>query len=736
MSGKVVYAVKQDVEEQHAEIRAQVDRVHTDLAGKIADLQQTLQVNTDDLSQKVEACSATAESASEKATAGQTKSETDISSLRAELSSLVAAVEERLQKAVAAAEENIQKAQASLQESLLGQVAALAQKLDQDVSAVRSEAEAASKSVQLSTTEAVGAHRTELDTIVAELRASSSENHRRLQEELERGLALAGDNQKQGEHRLEAAASAANERVEEHITKVENELEALHLASGSHHERHTDLISEIEDLTDFQKTTEARIKELLVDNENLRNAVSEVENITTRRVEWVIRDVSSKIRPSSPTNASLHRSWFSPRFNAGGLHGLQLELQYFRPTNKGFDLDDDGGDCAVFLWACKGTNLVYKLSVGSKVQQLEKVFNGRVPFGTRRFCWLKDQINREEDTLRVGVEILESVREVEHTITAPASVMDTEEDDTSLEGAVLFHRHVNNRTLALVQQQVDLMNARMIRRVEWRVEQASLLRRCFPPGSPLCSAQFAAGGLEGLQLIFYPSGYNGAQEGFCSVFLHGPAGAMLKGFLMVGAQRREISHFYETPGAFGRTNFCRFEGLVEESQDTLLLALDVEEAHQDSCASVSHPKVAPGDTRNQAQIEGVPQAAIESVVKVQRVPGRPGVGLETVKQLPSLWTAQPVAEKQAKRTGAGATGRLAALPPNYQSFSQIKVYEPPALKLPAPWKGAAAMANSHSASMPALTDKAAGRSGQQCEDSMEGAPGGNRRRKGRTEKAY
>ena len=26
----------------------------------------------------------------------------------------------------------------------------------------------------------------------------------------------------------------------------------------------------------------------------------------------------------------------------------------------------------------------------------------KVPYGTTRFCWLKDQINREDDTLRIG----------------------------------------------------------------------------------------------------------------------------------------------------------------------------------------------------------------------------------------------------------------------------------------------------------------------------------------------
>eukprot|EP00971_Amphidinium_carterae_P323179 6422583-Amphidinium_carterae.1 len=166
----------------------------------------------------------------------------------------------------------------------------------------------------------------------------------------------------------------------------------------------------------------------------------------------------------------MHRSWFSPKFNAGGAHGLQIELQVFKQDVEGlFNIEgQEAGDCAVYLWACRGMNLCYRLSIGSKSQTLEKVFNGRVPYGTKRLCWLKDHINRQEDSLEVSIDILEAIREVEHVIEPQRSV----DEEPALEGAVLFHRHINNRMLSQVNEQVNLLNSRMIRRIEWRVECA------------------------------------------------------------------------------------------------------------------------------------------------------------------------------------------------------------------------------------------------------------------------
>lgn len=186
----------------------------------------------------------------------------------------------------------------------------------------------------------------------------------------------------------------------------------------------------------------------------------------------------------------------------------------------------------------------------------------------------------------------------------------------------------------------------MVRRVEWRVEKASMLRRCFPANESICSASFSAAGIEGLQFIFYPSGYNGATDGFCSLYLYAPAGATLRCNLFCGDQKRDANHTYEIAGAFGRTNFCRLDAGIDVQDDTISIALDVEEAHQDRSATVAHPHVTPGDRRSQAALDGAASGPIESTVKLQASSGKVSKGsLEEKRVLPSLWTAKSLGEK-------------------------------------------------------------------------------------------
>lgn len=146
-----------------------------------------------------------------------------------------------------------------------------------------------------------------------------------------------------------------------------------------------------------------------------------------------------------------------------------------------------------------------------------------------------------------------------------------------------------------------------------------------------------------MQFVLYPSGYKNATEGYCSLFLYGPAGATLKCWLSAGNQKREASHSFDEPGAFGRTNFCRFESCVDEAEDSILVVLDIEDAQQDWTALVKHPVLQPGDRRNIKQIDGSSDKAIESIVKLTKKPGQRASGKDAnlieLKVLPSLWTA-------------------------------------------------------------------------------------------------
>eukprot|EP00442_Polarella_glacialis_P025536 CAMPEP_0115082562 /NCGR_PEP_ID=MMETSP0227-20121206/19982_1 /TAXON_ID=89957 /ORGANISM="Polarella glacialis, Strain CCMP 1383" /LENGTH=769 /DNA_ID=CAMNT_0002470689 /DNA_START=76 /DNA_END=2385 /DNA_ORIENTATION=+ len=595
--------------------------------------------------------------------------------LRSDIGELLSGLEGKLNDVQQGLTANLQQVDKEVRQTLANELAVLCERIDKEFASARSDFAAADDAKAADAVSARAQQRAEID-------ARMEHN----QKEAERQIAELDAASQTALQKAVETQQRADARREERTQTTETEI-WLKL------DRHDELCKELEEkidqeiigertkaneeLTAYTEGANAKIENLDKDSLTLRTAMLEVENLSTRRVDWVIKKASLRLRPNSASKASLHTSWFSPKFDIAGAHGVQLELQLYRSSEFGA-ADEAAGDVAVFLWACRGMNLVYKLHVGGKSQTMEKVFNGRVPYGTKRFCFMRDQINKEDDTLKIGVEILESVREIEHVVKPPAppnlegftdaqAEIELAAHAKQLECSLMFRRNVNNRLLEQVKTQVEAMRSRMVRRVEWRVEQGAMLRKCFASGESMCSASFAAAGVEGLQFIFYPSGYGGATDGFCSLYLFAPAGATLKCNLCVGTQKRDANNTWEESGAFGRMNYCRLETVIDPETDSITIALEVQEAHQDMAAKVAHPATAPGDRRNLAQLEGSSPAPIESTVKLQRSSGR-GVGgrsladLEEKRMLPSLWSAKSLADGGGR--GAGD--------PGFKSFDALR----------------------------------------------------------------
>jgi len=580
------------------------------------------------------------------ATDSKAFTEASIEKLQRDITALLTANEEKLVISQRDLDSKIQKVDKNVRDALADELSALCEQFDKQMELQREELEMQAAKWAREAAEEIVKQRREVE---GSIEAARKEAQARTEESYQQTVREGEQRNQEFRTALEEAADRSRRAEGEVYLKLGQLEDELHELQASA-QAHTEQVQQgaLGQVLQLRQDAETRLAHLDQETTKLRDAIAEVENLSTRRVDWVIKHVSLRLRPSTPgSKASLHTSWFSPKFNMAGAHGLQLEFQLFRPSDPPVE-GEAAGDCAVFLWACKGTSLVYKLYIGKKVATMEKVFNGRVPFGTKRLCFLKDQINREDDTLRISVEILETVRELEHPVKPPPPPTDPDEAETAvqpLEGLVIFRRHINNRIVDQVKKEVEIMRSRMVRRIEWRLEQASLLRRCFPTKEPMCSAPFNAAGIENLQLMFYPSGYTGCTEGFCSLYLYAPAGVTLKCTLWAGTQRRDASHYFEEPGAFGRTNFCRFEAAVDAEEDTLTVALDVEEAHQDVQASVAHPVVTPGDRRSQAQIDGDLPDKVESVVKLKRVPGKAVAGMEDRRVLPNLWQAKSLSSE-------------------------------------------------------------------------------------------
>jgi hypothetical protein len=341
--------------------------------------------------------------------------------------------------------------------------------------------------------------------------------------------------------------------------------------------------------------------------EHLEHAVAGIENIPTRRIDWVIKDAAAQLASiASQKDRSKSPCWLSSPFEAAGAHNFRFELRFLSPAEIQANQEQDSlgnrGDCVLTLKADPGLFLVCRLYVGSAFGQLEHTFEEDLskPCSTKAICYIRDQINPKDGSVTVSLEILEAIRTVPRGDAPDASA---ETGVLQPNGSMRAQRYLNHRTLDIMQDQVDLIRSGMVRRIEWKIERASQMRRCFPENECICSTTFEAAGVQDLQLVFYPSGFTGVREGFCSFFLHCPAGSQLKCWLSVGKQRREARVSFDKTGYFGRTNFCRFDGCIDGTDDTILLVLEIEEAQQNIEEPLSHPtKVSMVSTKKQTKL--------------------------------------------------------------------------------------------------------------------------------------
>mmetsp|Transcript_22080 Transcript_22080/g.50473 ORF Transcript_22080/g.50473 Transcript_22080/m.50473 type:complete len:759 (-) Transcript_22080:26-2302(-) len=508
--------------------------------------------------------------------------------------------------------------------------------------------------------------------------------------------------------RLYSSLDLRHAAVDSTLQRLENatqsSLERLEEATGT--------------LAELKERAGSRLETLEQQGRTMEASVSEVANITTRRVEWVVSGVCLRMNtedPPSPvlsparevetsdtadedaeTNEAHSKSptpvsptsylregcrWLSPPFQAAGSQGLQLELRFLGDADgKEEQTQSSKGDFVVCLHSHKQLYLAFKFIVGKETVQLQHSFNAQQPCCvSKRLGFLDEKVDSDTDTMQIGFEILEAVSEIEVLPPSAEAEDGAIAVDSNGEGKLTFKRYLNHRLMEQVRGQVDLMRSRLVRRIEWHIDQASSLQRCFPEGHPICSAPFVAAGLEGLQLVFYPSGYTGVKEGYCSLFLYCPAGTFLRCWLSAGSQRREARLSSDTrPGFFGRTNFCRFENTMNQHDDVVLV-LEIDEAQQDIKEKLSHslkratsaegqaPAQAAGAPTNRAEGQDSPPS-VESTLKLQRVAGK-GT-LEDVKLLPSIWTPRPqasvdevlegyhsVGDYKSKKTANGRSGR-------------------------------------------------------------------------------
>lgn len=221
---------------------------------------------------------------------------------------------------------------------------------------------------------------------------------------------------------------------------------------------------------------------------------SKPDDTFTRTATWKIEGISDKIR-TIPRNQPIR----SDSFTILGVSDIQLE--FFPNGRESTSLE---GFCSLFLWCPAGTKIKYQLRVGNHwAAPDEDEYTAPMGHGHSNFCNLQAHINSADDSLEVGIRVLDithqdtmSVRGLNLIATAPEGLV-------KHESMVLSHIDVST--------------------VEWRIKRVKQLLEVTPKGSSIYSPTFSLAGVRQMLLEFYPAGVDvQPKENWCALYLRCP----------------------------------------------------------------------------------------------------------------------------------------------------------------------------------------------------------------------
>jgi len=677
---KVVNATVEELEAARSELKGLIAKLNKGKADKeeVQPPATRVQNNVDDLTEIVNQNAKNAEEA-----VGKIRQETkdycdgSLSSMRNEVLGTLSQEEEARTSGQSQLEAQIQQLDVDVRNAFADELTSLCVKIEEEFATLRQDL---TELIERKATEAAE-HTTkvqnELSAELADFRKQAAERDAETRAIAAENLKAQKDATDEAHRRTNATADEDRLNTKNSVTCIREMLEESRNTAASQTQTSKEEVSQA--LLELKTESWNKFSEVDHRNDRHQDFLKMLDQVLARRVEWLLHEASSLLSqseepevPSTPT--ARYKSYFSPKFSAAGCRGLQLELRVLKGSAK--SSPGPGPDeCSLHLWCPTNTQLHVRFYAGEKWVTMEKAQYLDGPIGAKRMGVLQDHINLEDDTLRVGVEILEAIQEVGQEDLIKA-IQSEEPDHAACDEAalyqtseLLFHRHINHRVLSQVRKEVDKMQCKMVKRVEWLLTEADQLDRQFPHDHPICSPIFSAGGVDGMQFIFYPLGYRDSTEGFCSFFLYCPGGVNIKCNLNAGSQKRDASNYFHEAGAFGRCNFCRLDSAIDTDTNTALLWLEVEELIQESKKSFEEEK-RKGKKPAALELESAAPGPAGSV-KLVRIANTDY--LTEVRRLPAMWTDQKLGDfvkkpdgfrpfkdlvGRQKPQGAGSAGRV------------------------------------------------------------------------------
>mmetsp|Transcript_33339 Transcript_33339/g.74254 ORF Transcript_33339/g.74254 Transcript_33339/m.74254 type:complete len:777 (-) Transcript_33339:58-2388(-) len=684
---KAANATVDDLAEVHQTLEQAIEAVQAAFPSQLQELERKLQFAIDAVTGAVKH--------------NRTENETKFQQIAAEAEAREGEIAKRLGEQIAGVskdvtelkawqqgiEQKFEELQSHLYDNMNKEISALCEKIDGEFESIRDLVRSADDKGGQSTL----AMLEKTQTLEHQLHAAQEElkKHKDVHDGLSKRVDEVVESQKKVDESQDEAAKSSSSELHIRIDKIREAMKEQGIMSKTNANKNKEELKSQQ--VALQEQMNERFDEVSKCLTALTGDVDVIANQSARRLEWSVDSASGLLQQgeSEGSAAQEQRSCRSPYFTAGGGRGMQLELQVQPPgqTTGGAALRPrEAGDASVRLWGRPGMQISCKVYLGDRSEQIEASFPSTSSptecFAcTNKLGFLKDML-AEDGSARIGLELLEASHEVA-SVKADSKAVSTPQEDvaavadtsdpvaekegedpepatrsdaaaTETRGLISYARHFQYNMLDEVRRHCELMRSAMVRHVHWRLENASSLKQHFAMGEPMCSIPFSAAGVEGMQFLFYPSGYSGASDGQSSLFLYCPAGTRIKAFLSMGSRRWESTNHFKEAHAFGRVNFARLEKVLDEGDGSVVLGLEIESAQCETQANYAH---APA-VRGTAESDSVP-AHNTAIKLVKTFNGGTSAVLEGARLLPSIWTPKPLND-------------LLKLPHGYQSLSVLE----------------------------------------------------------------
>lgn len=251
-----------------------------------------------------------------------------LNQFRSEMMGLLNGTQDNLSQAQTSLSQKMDDVDNGVREALANELAALCERIDKEFQATREDMTKFSETKSQEGKENLATQRSQLDQAMADAAKEMGEKMDKLQAAMEKTLKDFSDSQDKAQGQRDEKTQRSESEIWLKLDRTNELLQELTESST----RDTENLREEsnKNLEDYRTEANGRLDGHDEENLQMRTALMEVENLATRRVDWVIKDASKRLRPNSASKASLHTSWFSPKFDMAGVHGLQLELQLFR----------------------------------------------------------------------------------------------------------------------------------------------------------------------------------------------------------------------------------------------------------------------------------------------------------------------------------------------------------------------------------------------------------------------